>query len=67
MGHTINVTVFSDFVETRGVQTPPLEDIPGCVRRYGERLLGKKKTLVVCDDEFCVPPVLHIRYIHARV
>jgi len=36
----------SDFVEIRGVRTPPLEDIPGYVRRCGEHLLGKKITLL---------------------
>lgn len=38
------VIMLSDFVETRGVRTPPLEGIPGCVRPYGEHLLGKERT-----------------------
>lgn len=64
----IIVIVFSDFVEIRGVRTPPSEDIPGCVRRCGEHLLGKERTPVVYNDEHCFPPALHAyRYIYAPV
>jgi hypothetical protein len=39
---TIYILVLSGFIETRGAQTPQLEDIPGYVRLYEERLLGKR-------------------------
>jgi len=43
---TIYILVLSGFIGTRGVQTPQLEDIPGYVRLYEERLLGKRAILV---------------------